>query len=191
MSDFELKKWTGEECLKCRSLCWKYNKTDPLNVKKREVIIRKLIPNMGDGNKITQPFFCDLGANIRMGSNNFFNNNVCILDTGEVVIGNNCQIAPNVIITAASHSTKVKPQAAKISVSSGVRAYFGTREVREAFSSKIIIGDNVWIGANAVILPGVTIGNNVVVGAGAVVNKDVPDSVVVAGVPAKIIKKLN
>ena len=84
------------------------------------------------------------------------------------------QLAPHVVISSATHPLNAK-----------------VRSSGEEFAKPIVIGNNVWIGSSATICPGVTIGNDVVIGAGAVVVKDVPDSVVVAGVPAKIIRKVD
>lgn len=180
-SKFKEKAWTQKEWkqfsaerTKCRSMCWQYNNIDPADMDARNKMIKKIIPNMGEGNKINQPFMCDYGKNITMGNNNFLNHNVSILDVDEMVIGNNCQIAPNVIFTPAYHPTEIKK-----------------RSERVQLGKKIEIGDNVWICANAVIIEGVKIGNNSVVAAGAVVIKDVPDNVLVAGVPSKVKKRLK
>ena len=102
------------------------------------------------------------------------NYNVTILDIAPVHIGDYCMIGPNTLITTVGHPFSPKD-----------------RREKKAYSKPVAIGDDVWIGGNCTILPGVTIGNNVVVAAGAVVTKDVPDNCVVAGVPARIIKRLK
>lgn len=181
MSNFKEQVWTkaeyklrAEERTRCRSLCWQYNRIDPADMNARNKMIKQIIPKMGAGNKINQPFMCDYGTNIIMGSNNFFNNNVTILDVAEVKIGNNCQFAPNVIMASVYHP--VNPE---------------ERKAGKYLAKKIVIKDNVWVCANAVIGAGVTIGSNSVVAAGAVVTKDVPAGVLVAGCPAVVKKKLK
>ena len=97
-----------------------------------------------------------------------------ITDCAKVTIGDNCKLGPNVQILAATHPIDAIE-----------------RRKTECVQPSITIGDDVWIGGGAIILPGVTIGNRVVVGAGAVVTKNVGDDVVVAGVPAKVVKRLE
>ncbi len=120
------------------------------------------------------PFNCDVGKNIHVGEDFLTNYNVTILDVDKVTIGDYCMIGPNSIISTVNHPLSAKGRREKLSI-----------------TKPVIIGNDVWIGANCVILPGVTIGNNVIVGAGAVVSKDVPDNCVVGGVPAKVIRKLE
>ena len=109
-----------------------------------------------------------------MGEDFLTNYNVTILDIAPVHIGDYCMIGPNTLITTVGHP--LNPE--------------GRRE-KKAYGRPVTIGNDVWIGGNCTILPGVTIGNNVVVAAGAVVTKDVPDNCVVAGVPARIIKRIE
>ena len=109
-----------------------------------------------------------------MGEEVLTNYNVTILDIAPVRIGDYCMIGPNTLITTVNHPLTPK----------------GRRE-RLAQGKPVTIGNDVWIGGNCTILPGVTIGNNVIVAAGAVVTKDVPDNCVVAGVPARKIKELE
>ncbi len=116
----------------------------------------------------------DYGYNIFVGENFYANYNLIILDVCSVIIGDNCMIAPNVGIYTATHPLDIKGR------------YSG-----KELGKPITIGDNVWIGASATILPGVTIGNGVVIGAGSVVTKDIPDNVLVAGNPAKIVKEID
>lgn len=120
------------------------------------------------------PFNCDVGKNIHVGEDFLTNYNVTILDVDTVTIGDYCMIGPNTTISPVNHPMTAKGRREKLSI-----------------TKPVTIGDDVWIGANCVILPGVTIGNNVIVTAGAVVSKDVPDHCVVGGVPAKVIKELE
>ena len=142
-------------------------------VENRNKLLNTLINNAGMNLYIEPPFYCDYGSNIIVGDNVFMNFNCCILDVCKVTIGNNCMFAPNVQIYTATHPLEAK-----------------ARNSGREYAKPITIGNNVWIGGNATICPGVTIGNNVVIGAGAVVTKSFPDDVFIAGNPAKMIKKI-
>lgn len=123
---------------------------------------------------INPPFYCDYGFHIKVGKNFFANYNCTILDVGKVTIGDNCQFAPNVAVYTAGHP--VHPE---------------SRNSMYEYGIDVTIGDNVWIGGNAVICPGVTIGSNTVIGAGSVVTKDIPDWCVAAGNPCRVIRKIT
>lgn len=127
-----------------------------------------------EGAFINPPFYCDYGTHIEVGKNFFANYNCTIIDVAKVIIGDNCQIAPNVSIYTAGHP--LHPVA---------------RNSLYEYGIEVVIGDNVWIGGNAVILPGVHIGNNTVIGAGSVVTKNIPDSVLAAGNPCKVIREIT
>lgn len=156
-----------------REKLWEYNNLNPSLELRQKTILRDLLGGCGERFQINQPFRCDYGDNIFIGENFFANFNLTILDEAEVRIGRNVFIGPNVSIFTACHPLDAP-----------------TRNALAEWAEPVTIGDNVWIGGAATILPGVTIGDNVVVGAGAVVTKDVPSNVVVGGNPAKIIKKL-
>lgn len=156
-----------------RAKLWEYNNMHPGKVTEREAIIRSLFGACGSRIHINQPFRCDYGCNVYVGENFFANFNLTILDEAEVRIGDNAFIGPNVSIFTACHPLEA------VERNSGVE-----------WAEPVTIGHNVWIGGAAVILPGVTIGDNVVVGAGSVVTRDVPSDCVVAGNPARVIKRL-
>lgn len=124
-----------------------------------------------EGAFINPPFYCDYGTHIEVGKNFFANYNCTIIDVAKVTIGDNCQMAPNVAIYTAGHP--LHPVSRNSAYEYGV---------------EVTIGDNVWIGGNTVILPGVHIGSNTVIGAGSVVTRDIPDWVVAAGNPCKVVK---
>lgn len=159
---------------RARLLFEKYNKTSITSIPRRTKLLKKLFGSTGENIYIEPGFFCDYGVNIHVGNNFFANYNCVILDVAEVRIGNNCFMGPQVGIYTATHP--VDPVA---------------RTSGRELGKKIVIGDNCWIGGQAVINPGVTLGNNVVVASGAVVTKSFGDNVVIAGVPAKVIREIK
>ncbi len=127
-----------------------------------------------EGAFVNPPFFCDYGTNIEVGKNFFANYNCTIIDVAKVRIGDNCQFAPNVTIYTAGHP--IHPV---------------SRNSLYEYGKEVIIGDNVWIGGNTVICPGVHVGSNTVIGAGSVVTRDIPDWCVAAGNPCRVIRKIT
>ena len=161
------------ELEKTREMIWEFNNLRPSQKSEMRAIIDKLLGSHTDNFQINQPFRCDYGCNIHIGDNFFANFNLTILDEAEVIIGDNCFIGPNVSIYTACHPLDAE-----------------NRNKALEWAEPVTIGNNVWIGGSATLLPGVKIGDNVVIGGGSVVTKDVPDNVVVGGNPAKVIKKL-
>ena len=157
-----------------KKLCRNFNATTEEQMPERLALLHELLGSCGKNAFIEPSFRCDYGYNIHVGDNFYANYDLIILDVCEVRIGHNCMIAPRVSIFTAAHPLDAE-----------------TRISGLEFGKPITIGDNVWIGGHVVINPGVTIGSNVVIAAGAVVTKDVPDNVVVAGVPAKVIRQLD
>ncbi len=168
-SDFELM----ENKKNARILAEQYNSSEEDSAL-RKSILKKLFGKCGENIMIKPPFHCDYGHQIFIGENFFANFDCIFLDAAPIEIGDNCMIGPKTCIYAISHP--LAPEERKNSI---------------GIPQKVIIGNNVWIGGGVTILPGVCLGNNVVVGAGSVVTKSFPDNVVIAGNPAKIIKKLN
>jgi len=118
------------------------------------------------------PFYTDCGKNIIIGKNVFINSGCRFQDQGGIIIGDDALIGHNVVLATLNHG-------------------FAPDKRKDLHPAPIVIGNNVWIGANATVLPGVTIGDNAVIAAGAVVTKDVPENAIVAGVPAKIVKYID
>lgn len=150
----------------------KLNDAFALSAKERANILREGLGHVGENPIILSPFYCDYGIHTYIGDNVFINYNCIILDCAKVTIGNDCDIAPNVQILTATHP--IDPL---------------LRRQKLEFAKPVTIGNCVWIGAGAIILPGVTIGDGAVIGAGSVVTKDVPPNTVVAGNPARILEK--
>lgn len=168
--DPDLKKLRQE----ARILTGEMNRLDETEIDRRYEILRELFGSMKNQAHIEPPFHCDYGKNIHVGKNLFINFNCVILDVAPVTIGDNCWIAPNVGIYTAEHPLERSKREAGIEMARPIK-----------------IGDGCWIGGSAVINPGVTLGNNVVVASGAVVTKSFGDNVVLAGVPARVIKALE
>lgn len=163
-----------EERLENKKRIYEFNNLSPDRFEEKNELIKNILGKTGEHIIVEQPFRCDYGKNIEIGENFFANYNLVILDVGKVKIGDNVQFAPNVAIYTAGHP--VHPD---------------SRNSGYEYGIDITIGDNVWLGGNVVVLPGVNIGNNVVVGAGSVVAKDLPDNVIAVGNPCRIIREIT
>ncbi|KAL0219075.1 hypothetical protein P9112_004728 [Eukaryota sp. TZLM1-RC] len=155
---------------RARKLTNRLNNT--LNIAKRSKIIPTIFSSIGSNPYIESPFRIDYGTNTIIGDNFYCNYNCVFLDCGQVTIGNNVMLGPNVQIYTVNHPFDVK-----------------TRNSFLEYTKPITIGDNCWLGGGVVVLPGVTIGKNSVVGAGSVVVEDVPEDCLVAGNPAVVKKR--
>ena len=177
LSGLPYKAWLdglSEERMACKKLVHEFNLLPPEQEDRAEELMRALLGKAGKDAWINAPFHCDYGYNIEVGDNFFANYNLTILDVAKVVIGNNVQIAPNVSIYTAGHP--IHPD---------------SRNSGYEYGIPVAIGDNVWIGGDVVILPGVTIGSNSGRGAGSVVSKDVPEWVAAAGNPCRVIRAVT
>lgn len=163
-----------------RKILRTFNDSDAAETKAEAM--KQLFANVGDDVWVESPFFCDYGNNITIGANTFINYNCIFIDDNLITIGANCLLGPHVQLYTAEHPLSASERI----VASGS----GTKTRYVTTTKPIVIGDNVWIGGNVVILPGVTIGNNVTIGAGAVVTKSVADNCVVVGNPARVVKSL-
>lgn len=164
----------AEERLENKKRVFRFNNMEPDKFEEKIALIKEIFGKTGKNIFVEAPFHCDYGYNIEVGENFFANYNLTILDVGKVKIGANAQIAPNVSIYTAGHP--VHPE---------------SRNTGYEYGIPITIGDNVWIGGSVTILPGVTIGSNVVIGAGSVVTKDLPDNVIAAGNPCRVIRTIT
>ena len=159
---------------KCADLCYEFNLCKPSDTKRQEEILHEMLGEIKGNLVITAPFYCDYGFNISVGENFYTNHNCTILDGAKVTFGDNVFIAPNCVFSTAGHAIDAEQRSAGLEI-----------------ALPIHVGDHVWIGANVSVLPGVTIGNNTVIGAGSVVNKDIPDNVIAAGNPCKVIRAIT
>ena len=162
-----------KELNEVKVLCQRYNNLLPTDFESRKQLIRELLGHSDDDTFINQPFYCDYGKHIRVGKRFFANFCLTVLDEALVTFGDDCFVGPNVSIYTACHSTEPRE-----------------RNSRKEWAKPVSIGNNVWLGGNVTILPGVTIGDNCTIGAGSVVTRDIPSDSVAAGNPARVIKKL-
>ncbi len=158
----------------CADLCYEFNNCRPSDTDKQKELLHRIIGNIKGEIVVTAPFYADYGCNISVGDNFYTNHNVTILDGAKVTFGDNVFIAPNCVFSTAGHPLDVEQRNKGLEI-----------------ALPITVGDNVWIGTNVSVLPGVKIGSNTVIGAGSTVNKDIPDGVIAAGNPCKVIRKIT
>jgi maltose O-acetyltransferase len=163
----------GEMNLRAQTLLHAFNSSAPAAFEERREIIRSLFGAVGTGFEVKQPFFCDYGSNIYAGDNLFVNYDCVFLDCNVVRIGDNVMLGPKVQIYTAHHP--LEPEA---------------RRTLVEMASPVNIGDEVWIGGGVIVCPGVTVGRGTTVGAGSVVTRDIPERVLAAGNPCRVIRAL-
>ena len=163
---------------RAKDLVWEYNSAKSTDGKEKDRILTELLGGRGESLWITAPFYVDYGNNIYFGSSCEVNMNCTFQDDNKIIIGDNALIGPNVQIYTAYHPTNASDR-------------FGTAREDGSFAfcktqtAPVVIGNNVWIGGGAIILPGVTIGDNVVIGAGSVVTRDIPSNQIAYGNPCR------
>lgn len=175
-----LGKWydaTDQELVKQRlnakDLCFELNQIKPSNLEKRNSIINKLLGYQPDNLELLSPFTCDYGNNIVLGKNVFINSNCYFMDGAKITVGDNVFIGPSCGFYTANHPLD-----------------YQTRNQGIEQALPILIGNNVWLGGNVIVLPGVEIGDGCVIGAGSVVTKDIEANSVATGIPCNVIKKI-
>ena len=165
----------NEERLECKKKLYEYNNLAPDKQEEREKLLREILGNTKPGYLcIESPFHCDYGYNISVGKDFFANYNFIVLDVGKVTIGDEFMCGPNVQICTAGHP--IHPE---------------SRNSGYEYGIDITIGDNVWIGGNVLVCPGVHIGNNVAIGGGSVVTKDIPDNMLAYGNPCRPVREIT
>ena len=158
---------------RARDLCQALNATREAESDERRRILRELFAAGGDTVWMQPPFFCDYGTHIALGERVFFNFNCVVLDVCHISIGDFTLFGPNVQIYTPLHPMDA------------------ARRRREEYGRPVEIGADVWVGGGAIILPGVRIGARAVIGAGSVVTRDVPEGVLAAGNPCRVIRTLS
>lgn len=147
----------------------------PDGLVERERILKEIVGTYGEGLFVIPPISANNGLNnVHVGKNVVINFNANFVDDGDIIIGDDCMIGPNVSIVTAMHPVSPKLRVHKIQ-----------------YNKPVHLGKNVWVGAGAIILPGVTIGDNSIVGAGSVVTHDVEENSIVVGSPARVLRKIN
>lgn len=155
-----------------RTLCHALAALAPAETARAQALLACLLGAATDA-RITPPFFCDYGYNIRLGTNVYFNVNCVVLDVMPVSIGNNALFGPGVHIYTALHPIGAAERRAGLE-----------------FARPVTIGADVWVGGSAVICPGVTVGTGTVIGAGSVVTRDIAPGVFAAGNPCRVLRRL-
>ncbi len=169
---------TDEELMKeqtaCLEILYDFNATRPTESDKRAAILKRLFAEVGENCYIEPPLHANWGKHTHFGNNVYANFNLTLVDDADIYVGDSVMFGPNVTVATAGHP--VEPSL--------------RRKVAQ-FNIPVKIGNNVWIGAGAVILPGITIGDDSVIGAGSVVTKDIPSGVVAAGNPCRILREIG
>jgi maltose O-acetyltransferase len=163
-----------QERLRAEQLFARFNRSAADDIEGRQALLVQLLGSLGADTEVRPPLYCDYGYQLHIGARTFVNFGLVALDVATITIGNDAQIGPNVQLLTPTHPVEPEPRRAKFEA-----------------ARPISIGDNVWLGGGAIVLPGVSIGPNSVVGAGAVVTKDLPDRVVAVGNPARVVRHLE
>ena len=159
----------------CLELLYDYNNSRPSEVERREELLKKMFAEIGEGCYIEPPLHANwAGLNCHFGKNVYANFNLTMVDDTDIYVGDFTMFGPNVVVATAGHP--ILPP---------------LREKGFQYNASVRIGKNCWIGAGALIMPGVTIGDNSVIGAGSVVTKDIPANVIAVGNPAKVLREIN
>ena len=164
-----------EEQTACLELLYTFNQTRPSEQEKRNQLLKQMFAEIGENCYIEPPFHANFGGkHVHFGKNVYANFNLTMVDDGHIYVGDYTMFSPGVIVATAGHP--ILPE---------------LRETVYQYNMPVHIGKNCWIGAGAIILPGVTIGDQVVVGAGSVVTKDLPSNVVAVGNPCRVVREVN
>lgn len=168
-------KTLAEEQLKRLDMLFDYNALKPSQQKEKTELLKKMFAEIGENVYIETPFHSNFGGmNVHFGHTIYANFNLTLVDDTHIYVGSYTMFGPNVTIATASHP--ISPE---------------HRKHDYQYNQPVHIGENCWIGAGAIILPGVTIGDNSVIGAGSVVTKDIPSNVVAVGNPCKVLREIS
>lgn len=164
-----------KEQFDCLELLYDYNATRPKEQEKREKLLKRMFAEIGDGCYIEPPLHANFGGrHVHFGKNVYANFNLTLVDDTHIYVGDYTMIGPNVTIATAGHP--LLPD---------------LREKGYQYNKSVRIGNNCWLGAGVIVVPGITIGDNVVIGAGSIVTKDVPSNVVAVGNPCRILRNID
>ena len=152
-----------------------FNQTRPLELEKRDAMLKEMFAEIGENCYIEPPLYANWGGHhVHFGDNVYANFHLTLVDDTHIYVGSNTMFAPNVTVATAAHP--IEPS---------------LREAAYQYNLPVHIGKNCWIGAGALIMPGVTIGDNTVIGAGSVVTKDIPANVVAVGNPCRVMREIG
>ena len=161
--------------IKCLDRLYDFNMTRPTEMEKREKLLKEMFAEIGEGCYIEPPFHSNFGgAHVHFGKNIYANFNFTCVDDTHIYVGDYTMFGPNVVVATAGHP--LLPV---------------LREAGYQYNAPVHIGKNCWIGAGAIILPGITIGDNVVIGAGSIVTKNLPSNVLAVGNPCRVLREIN
>ena len=164
-----------KEQTKCMEKLYDFNMTRPSEGDKREMMLKDMFAEMGEGCYIEPPLHANWGgAHTHFGNYVYANFGLTLVDDSHIYVGDNVMFGPNVILSTAGHP--ILPE---------------LREKGMQYNLPVHIGNNCWLGAGVIVMPGVTIGDNSVIGAGSVVTKDIPANVVAVGTPCRVMREIN
>ena len=154
---------------------WEFNATRPSQLEKREALLRERFAEIGEGCYIEPPLHANWGGrHVHFGRNIYANFNLTLVDDTHIYVGDNTMFGPNVVVATAGHP--LLPE---------------LREQGYQYNAPVHIGRNCWIGAGAILLPGITVGDNAVIGAGSIVTKDVPANTLAVGNPCRTLREIG
>lgn len=160
----------------CADICWEYNQLRPSDFEGQQALLKRMLGDVGEGCYITPPFYANWGGkHLHLGDHVYSNFGLTIVDDTHIYVGDHTEFGPNVTIATAGHP--ILPE---------LRGSLALQ-----YNLPVHIGRNCWIGAGAVIMPGVTIGDDTVIGAGSVVTKDIPSGVVAVGNPCRVMREIG
>lgn len=164
----------GDQVL-CLEKLYDFNATRPLEGEKRANMLKDMFAEIGENCYIEPPLHANWGGkHVHLGNNVYANFNLTLVDDVDIYIGNDCLFGPNTVIATAGHP--IDPE---------------LRARVTQYNAEVHIGNNVWLGAGVIVMPGVTIGDNSVIGAGSIVTKDIPSNVVAFGNPCKVFREIG
>ena len=164
-----------KEQLVFQDMLWAFNQLKPSEIEKKQTYMKDIFAECGENCYIELPFHANWGGHhVHFGSGIYANSNLTLVDDGHIYVGDKVMFGPNVTVATASHP--INPE---------------LRERGLQFNKNVYIGENTWIGAGVIIVPGVHIGKNTVIGAGSVVTKCIPDNVVAVGNPCRVLRNVS
>ena len=164
----------AREQLKCLDRLYDFNQTRPSEMEKRSALLKEILAEVGENCYVEPPLHANWGIHTHFGRNVYANFNLTLVDDTDIFVGDSVMFGPNVVVATAGHP--IDPEL--------------RRKVAQ-FNVPVRIGSTVWIGAGAILLPGVTIGENSVIGAGSVVTHDIPPNVVAVGNPCRVLREIS